>query len=102
MKKRSFVAPDGVRWGVDARAPGSSNLMVVFHHPDARTSRRNRYAWHAWSGEEARDVTARLEPKRVLERLTDEQLATLFRRSMPVSVAVPDAVSDTVPDSQPA
>ena len=90
MKKRSFEAPDGARWGVEARSPGSSNVMVVFHHPDARTSRRNRYAWHAWSGDEARDVTARLKPKQVLERLTDDQIALLFRRSMPVSTAVPE------------
>jgi hypothetical protein len=92
MKKRSYVAPDGARWGVEVRAPSSSNVMLVFHHPDARTSRRNRYAWYAWSGDEARDVTARLKPKQVLERLTDDQIATLFRRSMPVSTDVPSAV----------
>ena len=90
MKKRSYVAPDGARWGVEARAPGSSNVMVVFHHPDARTSRLNRYAWHVWPGDEARDVTARLKPKRVLEGLTDDEIATLFRRSMPVSATPPD------------
>ena len=92
MKKRSYVAPDGAHWGVEVRTPGSSNVMIVFHHPDHRTSRNNRYAWHTWPGEEARDVTARLKPAKVLEGLSDEQLATLFRRSMPVSSEVPNAV----------
>lgn len=91
MKKRSFVAPDGARWGVEVRAPGASNAMIVFHHPDARTSRLNRYAWQVWSGAEARDVTARLKPKQVLERLTDEDFARLFRRSMPVDSSPPQA-----------
>ena len=89
MKKRIYVAPDGARWGVEARSPGSSNVMVVFHHPDARTSRLNRYSWHLWGGAEARDVTARLKPRDVLERLTDAQIALLFRRSMPVSATPP-------------
>lgn len=91
MKKRSFVAPDGARWGVEVRSPGSSNVMLVFHHADARTSRLNRYAWHTWTGDEARDVTARLKPKRVLDQLTDDQIALLFRRSMPVTTALPQA-----------
>lgn len=89
MNKRTYVAPDGARWGVEARSPGSSNVMIVFHHPDASTSRLNRYAWHVWGGAEARDVTARLKPQRVLEGLDDEQIAMLFRRSMPVNAAVP-------------
>ena len=69
--------------------PGSSNAMIVFHHPDDRSSRRNRYAWYLWSGAEARDVTARLGRKQVIDHLTDEDLTRLFRRSMPVSTAVP-------------
>lgn len=89
MKKRSYVAPDGARWGVEARSPGSSNIMIVFHHPDARTSRMNRYAWHISSGDEARDVTARLKPVAVLRSLSDDQIALLFRRSMPVSAPEP-------------
>ena len=86
---RIYEAPDGMRWGVEVRAPGSSNAMVVFHHPDRTSSSRNRYGWYIWSGDEARDVTARLKPSQVLERLTDADLARLFRRSMPVSTAVP-------------
>jgi hypothetical protein len=86
---RYYEAPDGVRWGIEARTPGSSNIMIVFHYPDSRSSGRNRYAWHITSGAEARDVTARLDRKRVLEQLTDADLALLFRRSMPVTTTVP-------------
>jgi hypothetical protein len=86
---RNFEAPDGVRWGVEARSPGSSNVMIVFHHPDGRSSRRNRYAWYVWPGAEARDVTARLGVKQVMEHLTDADLARLFRRSMPVNTVAP-------------
>ena len=86
---RTFDAPDGVQWRVSVRAPGSSNVMVVFHYPDGRSSRLNRYAWYLWHGPEARDVTARLGRKQVLDHLTDDDLARLFRRSMPVSTAVP-------------
>ena len=89
---REIVAPDGVRWRVEVRAPGASNAMLVFHHPDGRTSRLNRYAWYTWPGEESRNVTARLTPKQVLERLTDAELAMLFRRSMPISTPVPHLV----------
>lgn len=86
---RTFDAPDGVQWRVSTRAPGSSNVMIVFHYPDGRSSRRNRYAWYLWSGPEARDVTARLTGEQVLGQITDADLARLFRRSMPVSSPVP-------------
>ena len=82
---KAFTSPDGVQWGVEARSPGASNIMVVFHHPDATTSRRNRYAWINWKGTEARNVTARLESKQVLEGLSDAELSRLFRRSMPIA-----------------
>ena len=77
---RYYDAPDGTRWRVEIRTPGASNAMVVFHYPDGRSSRRNRYAWHVWSGAEARDVTARLGRKQVLDDLSDDDLARLFRR----------------------
>ena len=81
---RAFRSPDGVLWGVEARSPGASNIMIVFHHPDASTSRRNRYAWINWQGSEARNVTARLDRKDILEGLDDAELSRLFRRSMPI------------------
>ena len=86
---REIVAPDGVRWRVEVRMPGASNAMLVFHHPGGGTSRLNRYSWYVWPGEESRNVTARVTAKQVLGRLTDEDLAVLFRRSMPISTPIP-------------
>ena len=82
-----YEAPDGTRWGVEVTLPGSSNALVYFHHPDGRTARRDRYAWYIGHGPEARSVTARLSPEKVLAALTDEDIARLFRRSMPISRA---------------
>ena len=86
---RPFRAADGRTWGVEVRAPGASNAMIVFHHPDLGTSRRNRYAWWLTHGPEARDVTARLTPKVVLDSLDERDLARLFRKSMPIDSTVP-------------
>ena len=82
---KSYRAPDGVEWGVDAQLPGSSNIMVVFRHPDGRTARLDRYNWYISSGPEARSVTSRLSPSKTLEQLKDETIARLFSRSMPIS-----------------
>ncbi|HEU4631600.1 MAG TPA: hypothetical protein VFS08_17730 [Gemmatimonadaceae bacterium] len=90
---REFKASDGVRWGVEVRLPGASNAMVVFHHPGGRTSRLDRYAWYVWPGTEALDVTARVSPRAILERLTDADLARLFRRSMPIGGNVPSSTA---------
>ena len=87
--RRPFRSPDGTAWGVAVRAPSSSNAMVVFHHPDGRTRRNDRYAWHLTHGPEARDPVARLKPEDVLESLTDQDLALLYRRSMPIFTPVP-------------
>ncbi len=82
--QRIFESLDGTTWRVEVRSPGSSNAMVVFGYPDPRSSRLDRYAWHQWQGSEASVVTARLEPRAVLEQLSDADLKLLFRRSMPV------------------
>ena len=87
--KRTFRAPDGTVWGLQIRARGASNAMVVFIHPDPSTSGRNRYGWYLAQGPEARDVRSRLEPEQVLDALSDAQIAALFKRSMPVSTRVP-------------
>ena len=86
---KSFVAPDGTNWGVEVQLPGSSNAMVVFHHPGGKTASLDRYAWYLWSGPEARSVTSRVSADRVLSSLTPESTALLFRRSMPVSTKRP-------------
>jgi hypothetical protein len=82
---KSFTSPDGTTWEVTLMLPGSSNIMVVFRHPDGASSRRDRYNWYISTGPEARSVTSRLSPERIIEQLDDEILARLFRRSMPVS-----------------
>jgi hypothetical protein len=82
---RVFRSPDGIVWKVDVDLPGSSNAMVIFRHPNGRSARLDRYNWFLSHGPEARSVTSRLVPQKVLESLTDIDLARLFRRSMPIS-----------------
>jgi hypothetical protein len=84
-KKRTYRAPNGVVWGVDVDLPGSSNAMIIFRHPDKKSSHEDRYNWVISTGPEARSVTSRLEPARVLEGLDEEEIAALFRRSMRVT-----------------
>ena len=82
---RRFRSPDGIVWGVDVSLPGASNAMVFFRHPNGQSSRLDRYNWFLSNGPESRSVTARLSPERVLDSLSDTDLARLFRRSMGVS-----------------
>jgi hypothetical protein len=84
---RSFTGPDGTNWKVEVTSPGASNAMVVFRHPDGRTSRRDRYAWYINAGAESHDVTARLNRGTVLDSLGDAEVQRLYRRSMPVSTS---------------
>jgi hypothetical protein len=81
---RAFGGPDGTQWGVEVVLPGSSNALVLFHHPNGQSARLDRYAWHLSNGPEAQNVTARLVPKQILSALTDRDIARYFRRSMPV------------------
>ena len=82
---RNFISPDGVVWGVDVDLAGSSNAMVLFRHPNGRSSRLDRYNWFLSNGPESRSVTSRLSPSKVLESLSDQDIALLYRRSMPIS-----------------
>jgi hypothetical protein len=84
---RVFLSPDRTRWGVEVQSPGASNAMLVFHHPNGRTARLDRYAWVQLDQAEASDVTARVDPAKVLGALTDSDLTPLFRRSMRISAA---------------
>lgn len=88
-----FRSPDGTNWSVEVDVPGASNAVVLFRHPDGRNSRLDRYAWYISHGPEARSVTARLSPDRVLESLDEAQVARLFRRSMRISRSVPAMTS---------
>ena len=82
---KPFRGPDGTNWGVEVQVPGASNAMIVFHHPGGTTARLDRYAWDIWNGPESRSVTSRVPIDKIMQTLTDEKLALLFRRSMPVS-----------------
>jgi hypothetical protein len=82
---KAFTGPDGTKWHVEAMLPGSSNVMIVFRHPDGRSSSMDRYNWFISKGPEARSVTSRLSTKDVLAQLDDTAIAMLFSRSMPVS-----------------
>jgi hypothetical protein len=82
---KTYTSPDGTTWGVIIQAPGASNAMILFRHPDGGSSRLDRYNWVINKGPEARSVTARVSPDRVLEQLEAPEIARLFARSMPVS-----------------
>ncbi len=86
---KNYTAPDGTTWGVTIQVPGSSKAMIVFRHPDGTTTRNDRYNWVISHGPEARSVTSRLDPRRVLDSLHAADIARLFARSMHVSRADP-------------
>ena len=81
-KMRSFRAADGTNWGVEVQMPGASNALIVFHHPDGRTSRKDRYSWLDWHGPEASDVLANIDIDKVRAALDDTVIAEMFQRSM--------------------
>ena len=82
---KTFTAPDGTTWGVSIQVPGSSRAVIVFRHPGGTSARLDRYNWVISQGPEARSVTSRLDPSRVLDSLHAADIARLFARSMPVS-----------------
>jgi hypothetical protein len=87
-----FRAPDGVWWGVEVEMPTHSGALVLFHHPDGQSARRNRYAWVNARRPEANDPRARLTIEDVTGRLDDRELARLFRRSMPIETTRPSYI----------
>lgn len=82
-KLREFSSPDGLTWKVDVRLPSHSSAMLVFQHPNGRSSALDRYAWI--NSQKPIDPRERLSAKTVMESLSDTDLARLFRRSMMVS-----------------
>lgn len=84
---RVFQSSDGIRWGVEVQNPGASNALLVFHHPNGRTARLDRYATVQIAGPMASNVRGRVDPDTVLGSLSDRDLARLFRRSMRISAA---------------
>lgn len=80
---REYRSPDGLTWKVDVRLPSHSSAMLAFQHPDGRSSALDRYAWI--NSPATTDPQQRLSAKSVLDALSDDELARLFRRSMMVS-----------------
>lgn len=77
---REFQSPDGIRWNVLVKLPSHSSAMLLYQHP---VSKLDRYAWI--NSATTTDPRDRLTAKDVMERLTDADIARLFRRSMMVS-----------------
>jgi hypothetical protein len=80
---RQYQSPDGINWKVVVQLPSHSSAMLVYQHPDGQTSKLDRYAWI--NSMQVTDPRERLSAKDVMERLTDDHIARLFRRSMMVS-----------------
>jgi hypothetical protein len=80
---REYQSPDGIRWKVLVQLPSHSSAMLVYQHPDGQSSKLDRYAWI--NSVQVTDPRERLSAKDVMERLTDADIARLFRRSMMVS-----------------
>ncbi|MGQ0767539.1 MAG: hypothetical protein ACT4OZ_17985 [Gemmatimonadota bacterium] len=90
MKK--FQAPDGTWWGVEVKMPTHSGALVIFLHPDGDTARHNRYAWINSSRPEASDPRSVLPVRSAADALTENEMARLFRRSMPIESSRPSWV----------
>jgi len=82
---RVWQSPEGINWVIDVDLPGSSNAMVIFRHPGRADGRLDKYNWFISNGPEARSVTSRLPKQKILDSLTDAELARLYRRAMNIS-----------------
>ncbi len=85
MATRVWQSPEGINWVIDVDLPGSSNAMVIFRHPGQRNGRLDKYNWFISNGPEARSVTSRLPKHKIIESLSDADLARLYRRAMNIS-----------------
>ncbi len=81
--KRSYEAPDGASWKVRVTLPSHSSALVLFQHSDGQSVAGDRYAWI--QAPDAGDPREHLKAKKLLEGLSDADIATLFRKSMAVS-----------------
>lgn len=82
---REYRSGDGLTWKVDVKLPSHSSAMLVFLHPDGRTSAGDRYAWINAPVRVTTDPRERIGARQLLESLSDDQVAALFKRSMRVS-----------------
>jgi hypothetical protein len=82
---REYRSPDGLTWKVLVKLPGHSSAMLIYQHPDGRSSAGDRYAWLNLTGATASNPRERLSAQAVMDSVTDADIARLFRRSMGVS-----------------
>ena len=80
---RSYQSPDGLTWKVLVKLPSHSSAMLVYQHPDGQSSKLDRYAWI--NSEKTTDPRERLLAQSLMDSLSDDDIARLFRRSMMVS-----------------
>jgi hypothetical protein len=80
---REYQSPDGLTWRVLVQLPSHSGAMLVYQHPDGKSSALDRYAWI--NSLKTTDPRERLSAKSVMESLSDAEITRLFRRSMMVS-----------------
>jgi hypothetical protein len=80
---RTNRSPDDTQRQVIVQLPSHSSAMLKFKHTDGQTSRLDRYAWI--NSAKVTDARERLTSKSVLDALSDDDIARLFRRSMMVS-----------------
>src|SRR3954463_15360796 len=97
IKPKSHIAPDGTTWLVSVESPGSSNAIIMFRHPDGRSSRLDRYNWIISHGPESRSVTSRLTPDKLLEQLDAAPIPRLSQPPRPVSRRDPLGAPEPAP-----
>ena len=78
--QRQYQSPDGLTWNVLVKLPSHSSAMLIYQHP---SSKLDRYAWI--NSARTTDPRERLTADEVMNALSDEEIARLFRRSMMVS-----------------
>jgi hypothetical protein len=81
---RPFHASDGATWNVDVRLPSHSGAMLIFQHAGGQSVAGDRYAWINAHADTVSDPRERLSASALLERMSDAEIAGLFRRSMAV------------------
>lgn len=84
---KEFRSSDGSVWLVEVLLPGASNALVAFRHSDGRMARKDRYNWYNAAVPGATDVKSRLDAREIERSLGHDEMARLFRRSMPISAA---------------
>ncbi len=84
LPTRALRAPDGRRWTVAVRNPGTTTALVVFTPVDGPAADA-RYAHLIARERTASSVTGSVDPREALAALTDAELAEFLRRSVRIA-----------------